>query len=255
MSTCPTCGSEHDTVAGMKRHHALSHGESIAGVEVECFTCSKTMRVRPYRAKKYDTFACSNECEREMHRDRSTTGVNMNEYECTNCGESVERYESQVVSDVYCSRSCATSATMGTGSDHPRYNTITVQCPVCSSGFDRCVSAVEYFDNAYCSRGCADKAHSERVSGVDNPNYKHGLSDTAKYGPNWGARRSEVLDRDGHKCQRCGMGVAEHKEQYGRSLDIHHKTPAVQFDTPEKANVLSNLVALCQPCHGYVEHN
>lgn len=59
------------------------------------------------------------------------------------------------------------------------------------------------------------------------------------YGPQWPAIRMAVLDRDG-VCRGCKRGGA---------LDVHHRLPFVSFQSRDEANEMSNLVALCRPCH------
>jgi len=57
----------------------------------------------------------------------------------------------------------------------------------------------------------------------------------------WQKLREEVLDRDGHRCQRC-----DHADVL---LQAHHLVPR---DRGGK-NKLSNLIALCVLCHDWVE--
>jgi DEAD/DEAH box helicase domain-containing protein len=72
-------------------------------------------------------------------------------------------------------------------------------------------------------------------------------NDANKYGPNWTQQRDRARSRDEFQCQVCGLeeGDCEHH--------VHHKTPFRQFDSPEAANQLSNLVTLCPSCHRRVE--
>lgn len=78
-------------------------------------------------------------------------------------------------------------------------------------------------------------------------------SSEPKYGANWPQKRREVLERDEFKCQNCGMNDEVHQERRGHSLHIHHITPLREFDGPEEANRLENLVALCASCHNKTE--
>lgn len=55
------------------------------------------------------------------------------------------------------------------------------------------------------------------------------------YSSNWRAKRRRILQRAGHRCEKCGVG--------GR-LDIHHRTyERLRYEWPE------DLQALCRPCH------
>ncbi len=61
----------------------------------------------------------------------------------------------------------------------------------------------------------------------------------------WKKIRKEVLERDNHVCQRCGITV----EEYGKSLDIHHIIPFLY----SLDNSLENLTTLCKRCHTKTE--
>lgn len=77
------------------------------------------------------------------------------------------------------------------------------------------------------------------------------------YGPNWPEQRQRALERDNLQCQTpwCDITQAEHLEQVGKELGVHHIIPRryfygpdVQFDY-QQANVLSNLVTVCATHH------
>jgi hypothetical protein len=66
----------------------------------------------------------------------------------------------------------------------------------------------------------------------------------------WKAAVREVEQRDGDQCRRCG---AQHQPDK-RRFHIHHIAP---FSVKELRAEVSNLVTLCNPCHGWVhsKHN
>ncbi len=75
------------------------------------------------------------------------------------------------------------------------------------------------------------------------------------YGPDWDRIRNEVLERDGHRCRKCGAG-----EPPGRTHDVHHLRPFREFgyrrgvnDNDKLANAPENLLTLCRACHHRVE--
>lgn len=114
-------------------------------------------------------------------------------------------------------------------------------------------------------------AHKMRADGAHNPStYRvhfgswHDAIKAAGYDPrrkrepsgpplvyegNWSRQRERAKRRDQCRCQDCGATDGEHHAEYGRGLDVHHKTPYREFDDPEQANELSNLVTLCRRCH------
>lgn len=59
---CPTCGESFDTENGMKVHHAQAHGESIAGVAVDCDNCGETIRQERTLAEEQDHHFCDKDC-------------------------------------------------------------------------------------------------------------------------------------------------------------------------------------------------
>lgn len=73
------------------------------------------------------------------------------------------------------------------------------------------------------------------------------------YGANWHDRRRAALERDDYRCQRCDISNKTSKQRYSMALDVHHIVPLREFDDPESANDLDNLVALCRACHNAVE--
>jgi 5-methylcytosine-specific restriction endonuclease McrA len=62
------------------------------------------------------------------------------------------------------------------------------------------------------------------------------------YAADYDRLRTEVLDRDEWRCQRCGGK---------RNLDVHHVRPRSQggFD------VADNLIVLCRSCHTDAHRN
>ena len=74
-------------------------------------------------------------------------------------------------------------------------------------------------------------------------------NDSIDYGPDWLAQRASTRARDGYRCQVCGL------PENGREHDVHHKIPFRSFINYQQANILSNLITLCHPCHQKAETN
>ena len=68
-----------------------------------------------------------------------------------------------------------------------------------------------------------------------------------EYGPTWPAQRQRARQRDGYRCQLCGL------PEQGRVHDVHHKVPFKSFSSALEANQLNNLVTLCPSCHRRAE--
>ena len=67
------------------------------------------------------------------------------------------------------------------------------------------------------------------------------------YGAGWNAIHQHVRERDGYRCQACGL------LETGREHDVHHKVPFRTFVSAQEANQFNNLVTLCPVCHRRVE--
>lgn len=68
-------------------------------------------------------------------------------------------------------------------------------------------------------------------------------------GANWPEQREKALEEASRKCEQCGVSNEKHIQQYGQGLHVHHEVPFQRFNTPQKANELSNLTVLCNQCH------
>ncbi|AGM11712.1 HNH protein [Halovirus HCTV-5] len=167
---------------------------------------------------------------------------------CQNCGEQFSYYPSSTPGK-YCSRSCSTDA--NSGENHYRYSQVSVRCTWCGKRLSRRKSRVLKHDHQFCDETCEGQWRSELQSGDGNPNWRGGSDDEYPFGSNWEKQRAKALERD-KVCQRCGEDGSDAR------LSVHHLEPRRSFDRDdleEKANDLSNLVVLCMPCHGAVEHN
>lgn len=79
--------------------------------------------------------------------------------------------------------------------------------------------------------------------------YASSNDNSGEYGSNWKGKRRETLVRDRWCCQDCGMSYTDHQDEFGKGLHVHHIIPILEFDSPEDANFLMNLVTLCEECH------
>lgn len=84
---CPTCGDSFDTEAGVKQHHYALHGESIAGVDIECHNCGKVKNKKPSQVNEDGPDFCGMDCRDEWYSEYSKNKVN---YGCDWCGEIFE---------------------------------------------------------------------------------------------------------------------------------------------------------------------
>ena len=122
---------------------------------------------------------------------------------------------------------------------------IELTCPQCNGTFS--VAPSQAPDRTYCSRQCHDDWKSENLVGENHWSWKDGGD--LYYGDHWQETRSDVLNRDNHRCQSCGVAEDAHRDRTGKGLHIHHVKPLRTFDDAARANRLNNLVTLCRSCH------
>ena len=97
----------------------------------------------------------------------------------------------------------------------------------------------------FCSKSCHSAHMAINCSGDKSTQWVGGP--TTYRGRGWIDARAAAVLRDGGQCQDCGKIV-------GDSIPVHHIKPYRFFSSPEEANVISNLVCLCQSCHMKAEH-
>lgn len=86
-------------------------------------------------------------------------------------------------------------------------------------------------------------------TGNDHPRWTGG---EYSYGPGWSiGKKRKVRERDDYICQdaRCSVTQADHLDQYGQKLHVHHLRKAKEVDDPEERNAKENLITLCRDCH------
>jgi hypothetical protein len=75
------------------------------------------------------------------------------------------------------------------------------------------------------------------------------MSDMKLSNSDFGGARSLVINRDNHKCAKCGMTEEEHIKKWGKKITIHH-IDGNGRKVKTKNNDLLNLITLCLKCHG-----
>ncbi|WP_143824984.1 homing endonuclease associated repeat-containing protein [Natronoarchaeum philippinense] len=188
------------------------------------------------------------------------------EFECEFCGSEDRKLVSKIADSgrIFCSQECLNEwrSEEFSGSAHPLWDRVRVECEICTKELLRRPSIVEPKQRVFCSYSCFSEWCSEERVGEDHPQWKGGGE--LYYGPNFQRQREKRLKADNYQCQNCGRAQDDHRDAYGRSLEIHHRTPVREFyqdidteagETPnwEAMNALSNLVTLCIECHRDVE--
>jgi hypothetical protein len=109
---CPTCGkASFLTERGMKKHHYMEHGESIAVVEQACEQCGEEYRVQECQSER--SRFCSNECC-DNWRSENIRGKNHPLWKpketliCEQCEDEYKLLPSLSDGSRFCSRDCLT---------------------------------------------------------------------------------------------------------------------------------------------------
>jgi len=148
---------------------------------------------------------------------------------CKHCGKAMPGRRGRK----YCSEECERAA-------HPLRKLPDRTCPWCGATFTPQVAKAQH-----CSRTCADAAHSQRMRGTGNSNYKTGTS----YAKWYAEMRPLIMERDDHCCVVCQSKartevVTWKGQQVSRTtLTIHHINEDPTDNTP------GNMVTLCKTCH------
>jgi len=174
---CPTCGrDDFDDESGMKVHHSVAHGESIAGVEAECANCGVTFRAEPNEVEQSENVFCEKECYSEW-QTQNTSGeshprwAGRVEKTCVNCGETVvkEPWEIEDSEHTFCDKDCHGEwlSDNVVGEDHHCYRPEshkTTACNYCGEEFE-----YDTYQNEgkYCSHSCRGKDKK----GEEHPNF------------------------------------------------------------------------------------
>lgn len=174
---CEWDGCERDDFSsekGMKQHHKIVHGESIAGIEVECDWCGDSTRVTAEQNDSGRTF-CDKWCYGEWQSEH-TTGENNPlwggriEVECDWCGEVTERMECHVrgehnFCDYECHGKYRSEHMTGESSVRWEGGPIEVECAWCGAPKEVQRSRDRRNENHFCDIECHGKWMSDYWSG------------------------------------------------------------------------------------------
>ena len=243
--SCPSCDRLFGTERGVSVHHVHAHGESIGGAKTVCDYCSEEYQVKKNRVE--DSRFCSQECRNKWQSEELTGESNPSfkekvDVECKFCSKNMELPPSIAKDRTFCSMKCKAKhqSENWTKEDHPNWSggLATVECKNCGEEYEEKKCRVER--TSYCSKECLDEHRRETdiVRGENNHRWKGGYP--GYYGANWQRQRKKALDRDDYTCQVCGS-----KD----NLHVHHVHKILDFENPEDANYLLNLVTLCATCH------
>lgn len=257
VETCPTCGDEFGDDVAMKSHHKQVHGESIAGVKVECDYCGDEFRRTKSHVERTENNFCSRKCRDSWREDewehpsKGEQRAERYEVDCSNCGdvakEVTEWYRDQ--HDVFfCDHSCKSEYQSEHRGRDWAYNSNgeEVECAWCEDSFVLPQSRVTRAEYNFCSHKCNGMWKSENLSGENSPLWEGGRP--KDYGNAWRNLREEVLERDDYKCVICGISNEAHIQKDGAGLHVHHVRPILDSEG-DILDDKSGLVTLCRQHH------
>ena len=139
---------------------------------------------------------------------------------CVNCGKVVERYPSQVLGTVYCTRECRSEY-------HKKHFTVVFHCHNCGKEKRVRKANFNYEGRNFCSRKCKDEWQKEGLKGNNNPFYnkKHTLETRLKVSEtkksmNLKGEKAHNYNRQPVICSECGK--ITYKTQYLIQRSKHH---------------------------------
>lgn len=212
-SQCPTCGETFADDHAMKTHHGHAHGESIAGVEVECPWCGGTRRVKPSYAEANENIFCDEDCYGAWLSGRETGEdhplYDRVEVECAWCDSPklVQPHRAERNRRHFCDPGCWGSWSQA--------NRVGEDAPAWDGG-------------APGSRYYGPSWETQREKAIQRDNRECALCN---------------LSRADHR-KRYGSDLHVHHKTpfYEYGVENH-----------EEANRLENLIALCNSCHPQME--
>ncbi len=222
--TCILCGKAKDNTGRGQAHRECYMKVRSVKILLRCLWCDEEFLKPRYEYNKalrrgHFSFYCCKDHSQAHHAVK-------NAKHCDHCdvpmpGRSTRKF---------CSVQCRIDSR-----NHPEK-----PCTMCGLFF-RPVSS----RTAYCSRTCADRAHSIRMLGTGNSHYKDGTS----YSKWFKESRPLIFDRDKDRCVVCSKASdlitfeRDGQTVQRSNLLVHH------IDENPANNRVENLVLLCYGCH------
>jgi hypothetical protein len=224
-------------------------------IDRECPICGKTYQANPTRLKWGRQTTCSRKCSYQLRAEKLTQS---SQIPCPVCGTVFTAFPSRIKDAKYtpvCSLDCLYKGrSLGiikreitTPYKAKGPTTELRDCEICGESF----SCHPNSPQKYCTRRCFELAHSENMSGTNNPAYIDGSSFNAKTfrGSNWAIIRRTVYERDSYICQSCGTKCVSKSAAIPETnysiIQCHH----IKLYASPEDNGLDNLTTLCLRCH------
>ncbi|WP_380677465.1 HNH endonuclease [Salinigranum sp. GCM10025319] len=235
---CPTCDKTLRTRSGVRQHHSKVHDDPLPNRT--CRGCDENF-YDPKSRREY-----CDECNPNAGSNNGNWKGGKQAATCRICDDRFDYYPSDK-DGTYCP-DCVEEAD-GLLPENPARpaERVSTRCEHCERELE--VRQERIDGNSYgvfCSSSCYARWLSIHIVAENHHQWKGG---TLNYGSGWWETRRNALKRDGYQCRRCGIAA----EELGQNPDVHHVTPVREFENPEEAHSLANVVSLCRSCHRIVE--
>lgn len=228
---CPTCGRSLATEQGMRQHHTKVHGDPLPNRT--CKGCGTEF----YDSKSRRVFC--DDCNPNAGPNNGNWKDAKETASCDRCGGEFTYYPSNK-DGVYCPE-CVESAEEFLGTPYADVVDAPVTtrvCEECDESFTLLVSSLKHQPGRFCSWECFREWMFD------------GESRDSVYTGKWWSAREAALERDGYQCRNCGAT----EDEIGREPDVHHLVPVREFEDPQDAHQVGNLISLCRSCHRKAEY-
>ncbi|MFC4407091.1 HNH endonuclease [Haloarchaeobius iranensis] len=228
---CPTCEKVLSTERGMRQHHTKVHGVSLPNRK--CSGCG-TEFYDPKARLEYCDDCNPNAGEHNGNWQDATERA-----ACARCGDAFEYYPSDK-DGVYCPTCVDESDEFLGDASWEVWDVQRVDrnCDECGVEMTVLKSDRERSVGRFCSRDCLSAWMSTDEEW-----------DPSDYSGSWYPVKRAALERDDHECQSCGRT----RTDMGREPDVHHIVPVREFDDPQDAHTIENVICLCRSCHRLAE--
>lgn len=226
--------------------------------EFNCKFCNNQFQRQVFPSSKHTFDFCSPSCR---NRSRELIAVL-----CPICGAHFKPHKINGADKLrkrYCSIKCAGYSKRGKVSSNPNTHTEAdnefVKKWYPSMGAKWCANELGYTKSGIANlanrlgvkldgdiyKTLVHGAAKSYMTGEKNPNWQGGIT-TKEWGSNWIEQQKRARKRDNYTCQVCSF--------YSRHISVHHIKRRIHFlGHMEDANILSNLVCLCNKHHVPVE--
>lgn len=203
-----------------------------------CEICGTEYYSRPSHYNRVTHHFCSKKCLGIGETGNKNHRWKDNNKNCEWCGK---EYKPHTQRQKYCSSKCM-------GANRHDKNSVDVLCPICDKSFS--VKRALYREGRNCcSIKCKDMFHSKEMDGAGNSNWLGGIT-SGEYGIEFNKKlKQEIRKRDNYVCRLCGLEDHSNFTGNGYGLCVHH------IDYDKLNNDESNLISLCNHCHGKTNYN